>query len=156
VGHGGEERYLRRLTLRLAREVASQIPEGEAGWAAFYWTNGAPVSQLLEHLEWDLVPTRIHGIILVGDAIVFPDANVHTFIHFIERGCHSDQERRVNTSHNRAYVRTTLTEVERSSGVRAVLARVSEDGNVRTLIRRDGSKRISPFILILDADPGRD
>lgn len=119
-------------------------------------TNGAPVSHLLEHLDWDLVPTRIYGIILVGDAIVFPDANVHTFVHFLERGAHPEQVRRVKTSHNREHIRTTLAAVEQSSGVRAVLATVSEDGNVRALIRRDGSKRISPFILILDPDPGSD
>jgi hypothetical protein len=79
VGHGSEDLYVRRLRARFA-EAFAQLPEGHGCWVAFHWSNGAPVDLVSAALSQSEIPPNVHGVLLIGSAVAFPDPNIHNFI----------------------------------------------------------------------------
>ncbi len=154
VAHHSESTYLRRLIGRLLNEVASQIPEGERGWAAFFWTNGVAAREILRTIRWDEVPERIAGILLVGDVVAFPSPNVHTYYLPLPRGMPADAQSQLLSSGTSKTGATVLSAIETSSGVRATLVADRRDEPPRDLLRRDGRRRIPPFQFMMDRDRG--
>ena len=152
VSHHGETNYARRLSRRLQKEIVRQIGSEATGWAAFYWTNGATVSTLLNHVRWSEIPERIVGIILVGDAVAFPHDNIHSFRFIVPRGAAPDTQGVFVSSNPTDLGRLVMQRFETSSGVRPTLLRATTDGQARELLRRDGSRRILPFNLLMDKD----
>jgi hypothetical protein len=153
VGHGGEANYVRRMTARLRKEAVRQIPIGTQGWVAFHWTNGAPMGMVIDAIEWSDLPSRVLGLIFVGDAMVFPDANIHSFVHIVPRSVRDRSSKALQTKHDTQVVACVLDRLERASGVRATRLSVNTAQGVRILVNRDGTRRISPFFMLLDRDP---
>lgn len=151
VGHYGEQNYAERLYRRFRDEIALQLPDGAQGWAAFYWTNGAPLRTILTRLRWSDTPENIAGLVLVGDALAFPSANIHSFTFIAERGADSEIVAQVASTNTTDLGRLVLERFEASSGVRPTLLR--DNQLHRDLLRRDGTRRILPFSLLLDKDP---
>jgi hypothetical protein len=150
VGHGSEDAYNRRVASRTT-DALRQLPEGDRCWVAVYWSNGAPIAAMQAAIDWSEIPPRVVGLMLVGQGVAFPHAQVHAFSTTIPRD---------GTSHL-AGLRVTSQEpdqedlaalilrlFERSAGVRATLIRVGS----RDLIVRDGSRRVLPFNLLMDPD----
>jgi hypothetical protein len=156
VGHGGEANYARRLGLRLINEVASQIPANRQGWAAFYWTNGAPITAVLESLRQIGFPKGLAGIILLGDCLAFPDPILHSFTSVVAASAFdADHVSRlaIRSETDNAFAGNVLRRFEDSSGVRATLLCATEGEARIELCRRDGQQRILPFNLLVDSDP---
>lgn len=153
VGHGGEANYLRRVCLRLQKEATQQIAASESGWAAFYWTNGAPISSVLAHLRWEDLPERLVGLIFLGGAVAFPDANIHSYRHILPRGADPTLSPLTFSPSKYDLGRLVFERFQASSGVRATLLAGGELGEQTELLRRDGRRRILPFNLLLDRDP---
>jgi hypothetical protein len=152
VGHGGQRNYARRVRLRLEQEAARQISASGLGWAAFYWTNGAPFAEVISRLDWNAIPERVVGLIFVGDAIAFPHGNIHSFTVFAPRGVNSGETEITSTIHS-GLAQAVFERFQVSSGVRATLLVGSEDRDRIELLRRDGKRRILPFNLLMDRDP---
>lgn len=150
VGHGGEANYTRRMRLRLLNEIAKQIPPRDEGWAAFYWTNGAPSGSLLRTIQPGDLPPGLAGIILLGDAVAFPCPSMHSFVFISPAGAESTILR---SGVDDKFAGRVLQRFEASSGVRADLLSTTDGQIRRNLIRRDGSRRILPFNLLMDSDP---
>ena len=152
VGHGSEASYNRRLRLRLRNEVLRQIPKSGDAWAAFYWTNGTPISSLISELRWEEFPQGLAGIILLGDAVAFPHANIHSYIFIIPRGAVLGGQKIVSSEVSENLARLVAERFENSSGVRPTLLSATENRRRVELLRRDGSRRIMPFNLLMDKD----
>jgi hypothetical protein len=151
VGHDTEEHYRRRIAARVAGAVR-QLPTSDECWVALYWSNGAPLADATSSIDWAMIPAHVAGVIFVGQGVAFPDRQIHVFITPVPRGLQSKAEIAVDSLEGERIeelAQLVLARFERSSGVRATLLRV---GN-RDLIKRDGSRRIDPFNLLMDADP---
>jgi hypothetical protein len=153
AGHFGESNYVRRLSLRLEKEIIEQIPPGNSGWAAFYWTNSAPIDLVLSHLRWGEIHDGIEGIIFVGDAVAFPHANIHSYSLISPNGAEPEGESIVRSTASDTRAMAVLERFERSTGVRATLLSARTERGQIELLRRDGTRRILPFNLLLDEDP---
>jgi len=155
VGHRGEDNYARRLRLRLINECTAQMARNEGGWAAFYWTNGAPLGTIVDCIGTDLVDANLSGIILLGDAIAFPDPVLHSFFTAWSSDSTLDRSEPISVASevNSAYAIDVIGRFERSSGVRATLLCANDGNTRRVLLRRDGSRRILPFNFLVDEDP---
>lgn len=155
IAHGNDADYLRRVTHRL-RDAARQLPTQEECWVAVHWTNGAPMRDIARHIRWSEIPAHVAGLILVGTGTVFPDRTLHGYQLAIPRDAGSEERDFESRDENPAGAelgRTVFDVFERSSGVRATLLRVkSPGGGRRTLVVRNGSRRLSPFNLMLDGD----
>lgn len=155
IAHGNDADYMRRVALRL-RDAARQLPTQEECWVAVHWTNGAPMHDIARHIRWGEIPAHVAGLILVGTGAVFPDRTLHGYQLAIPReaeGEHRDFESRDEDPAGAELGRLVLDVFERASGVRATLLRVKSPGGARrTLVLRDGSRRLSPFNLMLDRD----
>jgi hypothetical protein len=154
VAHGSESTYRRRLIGRLINEAAKQVPEGDRGWAAFFWTNGIPARDILKELRWEEVPERIAGLVLVGDAVAFPSPNVHSYYLPLPRKMPADAKSELLSSETSRTGDIVLSAIETSSGVRATLVADRSTDPPRELLRRDGARRIQPFQFMMDRDRG--
>jgi hypothetical protein len=156
VGHGGEHNYSRRLATRLQNEVSFQIPEGAQGWGAFYWTNGAPLHNVIRAVQQIAHTKKLAGIVLLGDAVAFPARQVHSFVSVFNASALKESTEDpipVKSTVDDKYGKDVLTRFERSSGVRAMLLATTHGGKLVELVRRDGKRRILPFNFLIDADP---
>jgi hypothetical protein len=152
VGHGGKDNYVRRLWLRLVREVAAQIPR-EKGWGAFYWTNGAPLDLILETVQKGELPSNLEGVILIGDSVRFLDANIHCFVAIVPRDTDAYKAKIFRSTQNDAMAQALFETYNASSGVRTVLLAATDGESRREVLRRDGAQRIYPFNFVIDEDP---
>jgi hypothetical protein len=153
VGHGSEKNYLARLQDRLRRAI-DQLPLDDESWVAFHWTNGAPVDSVLQTLDWATLPEQVAGLMFIGDAVVFPDPDIHVFVLASRRGVAHDDPRAIESTLDDDYAATLLERVESTAGVRATLLRGRVGpGRSRELLRRDGQQRILPFNLVMSGDP---
>lgn len=159
VGHGGEPNYARRLATRLGNEVTSQFGPHGQGWAAFYWTNGAPIAGVLKELKQRGVPHGLRGIILLGDAVAFPSPSIESFVFIVSAetfGADPTDRLSVQSETDNEYAANVLKRFEVSSGVRATrLCAIKGDERLE-LLRRDGRRRVLPFNLLIDPDPAVD
>lgn len=149
VGHGSEESYVRRVVRRVEQAVR-QLPAEDECMVAVYWSNGAPAQKVAAGIDWNALPLYISGVVLVGCGVAFPDRQIHCFVMPIWSA--SDAATRQVRSQNEGqddYAKLVLERFERSSGIRPALIY----GGKRRIIDRDGSRRILPFNLLLDADP---
>lgn len=151
VGHGSEDAYARRVAGRVVQAVR-QLPETDDCWVGIYWSNGAPVAVVHAAIPWSQIPPYVTGIVLVGAGVAIPDRNIHMFTHAIHRDVAPDSELQLHSLEGDAMAELAgliLDRFERSSGVRATLLK----GGERTVLLRDGRRRILPFNLLLDRDP---
>lgn len=150
VGHGSEKAYAVRVSRRVEQAVR-QLPAQDECWVAIYWSNGAPVKDLASTLRWDRIPAHVAGVVLVGCGIAFPHRNIDCYVIPLARDHPSDAEVVVSSREEDMddVARLVIERFERSSGVRATLLY----GAHKEILRRDGSRRILPFNLLLDADP---
>lgn len=152
VAQEAEDAYARRAASRVLGAVR-QLPRSDAGWVALLWTNGAPVQQVMQAVDWAAVPDHVNGIIFVGLVMAFPNRNLDGFIQIIERGVQPDGDRYIESSVSDELADVILRRTEASAGVRATLLRGRIRGKRRWLLRRDGIDRIPPFNVIMDRDP---
>jgi hypothetical protein len=151
VGHNEPSKYLRRL--RSALDVAlHQLPDNEESWVAFWWSNGAPIRNAYRAVR-EILPTHIAGVIFVGQAVVPPWPDIHCFQFVADREASVSEEPQV-TSLTIAddMASNILDRFDSSSGLRPTLLRAGGRQGSR-LVLRDGSRRITPFNLLFDADP---
>ena len=153
VAQGTEDHYVARLGDRLRRAI-KQLPLDQPGWVAFHWTNGAPLSSIVEAIDWDAQPANLAGLIVLGDAVVFPHRNIDVFVVPLPRGISVPHGFAVDSAVNDNFAELVLSRVDASAGVRATLLH-GEVGPGRSmeLLRRDGHRRILPFNLVLSVDP---
>jgi hypothetical protein len=150
VGHGSEDAYNRRVASRVTAAVR-QLPQGHRCWVAVYWSNGASMAGMQAAIDWSEIPERVVGLLLVGQGVAFPHPQIHAFSTAIPRDDVGEFAGLVVASEapdQEDLAATILHRFERSAGVRATLIRVG----ARDLIVRDGSRRILPFNLLMDAD----
>jgi hypothetical protein len=89
-------------------------------------------------------------VFLVGCCIAFPHSQIHCFATPIHREVGEDYEVAVASMDpdQDELASIILERFERSSGVRPTLLKIGQ----RTLLKRDGSARIWPYNLLMDAD----
>jgi len=150
VGHGSEESYALRVSRKVEGAVR-QLPEHDECFVAIFWSNGAPIALLADTIRWGEIPEHVTGLIVVGCGVAFPDRQIHCFTTVIDRESARSEARKVDTLQEEyeGLAGLILDRFERSSGVRPV----ELYGGQRLILRRDGSRRIIPFNLLLDADP---
>jgi hypothetical protein len=156
VAHDSERSYAQRVGSKVAAAVR-QLPEHDRCWAAIHWSNGAPIRDVREHIPWDEIPTHVEGIFLLGCGVAFPQPQIHCFAVPIPRGALPEEDVVVGSvdADQDDLAAIILERFEQSSGIRPTLLKVEE----RTLLFRDGRKRIWPFNLLMDRDSaelGRD
>jgi len=150
VGHGSEESYALRVSRKVEGAIR-QLPEHDKCFVAVFWSNGAPVALLADTIRWREIPEHVVGLILLGCGVAVPDRQIHCFTWTIDRESAHAEERKVYTLQEEYedLAGVILDRFERSSGVRPVALY----GGQRLILHRDGSRRIFPFNLLLDADP---
>jgi hypothetical protein len=155
-GHLGEENYRRRLSRRVRDEISAQLVTTSGGLAALYWTNGTDMASLADSIVWDELPAHLDGIIVVGDAVAFPQPTIHSFCFIIPRGSDPSGEELVMSSVSPDFARSVMRRFDDSSGVRPMLL-VDQSDRARSgsleLLRRDHRARILPFNFVIDVDP---
>lgn len=149
VAHGSEPSYAVRVGRRVAQAVR-QLPESDRCWAAIYWSNGAPFDLVRRNIPWHEIPNHVEGVLLVGCGIAFPHSQIHCFATPIHRDVGDDYEVGVASTEpdQDDLAGIILERFERSSGIRPTLLKVGD----QTLVKRDGSARIWPYNLLMDAD----
>lgn len=152
VAHGSEQSYVRRA-LAAIEKALRQLPEKDECWVSLFWSNGAPVDAVAAALDWDTLPAKVQGLVFVGSAIAFPYPDIHNYVVLVPRGFEVGNEVELESSVDERLAASVLDRVERSAGVRACLLRGVTAGKGRQLLRRDGSRHILPYILLMDADP---
>jgi hypothetical protein len=152
VGQGSEPGYIRRVVNRLLI-AAADLPTTDDCWVAFHWTNGAPLRSVVAAIPWAELPIHVAGVIFVGDALVFPDPQIHVFHFALPRGLEPDDDLAIDSELDDEFAMLVLERLQRSSGVRPTLLRGANHGRARRLLRRDGTERILPYNLLMDADP---
>jgi hypothetical protein len=91
------------------------------------------------------------GIVVVGAAVFVPDPRIHYFAARLPRiELDAEDELRVHSLEADATAVPVLRAFEESVGVRAVL--LLEPGGEAPILRRDGSRRIFPFNLLIGHD----
>jgi hypothetical protein len=156
AAHGGERKYRRRLLKRVYDEVCRQLARTNGGWAALYWTNGSDIQTLTESIRWDELPRHLEGLIIVGDAVAFPQPTIHSFCFILPRVNQKTGDELILSSVDPDFAEKVMQRYERSSGVRMILLADRRDrGNAEgvELLRRDHSRGILPFNFLLDVDP---
>jgi hypothetical protein len=151
VGHGSESAYARRVAGRVVQAVR-QLPEDDDCWVGIFWSNGAPATTVHAAIPWREIPRHVTGIVLLGSGVAFPHRNIHAFAHVIHRDVAANSElalRSLDGEGMEEIAGLVLDRFERSSGVGATLLK----GGERTVLLRDGRRRILPFNLLLDRDP---
>ena len=156
VGHRGEVNYRRRAWVRIRDEICSQLQTSEGGWAALHWNNGTNVTGLTDDVDWDALPGHLEGIILFGDAVAFPQPELHSFCFILPRGSGREGQMLFESSVDKEFAKRLFDRFDRSSGVRPMVlvdqaTRVG--GLALQLLRRDFRNRIVPFNFLVDADP---
>jgi hypothetical protein len=151
VGHGSEQAYANRVGRRVAQAVR-QLPTSDPCWVAIYWSNGAPFETVARSIPWEGIPEHVLGIILVGGGVSWPDARVHFFVTALGRDAPAEADLELDSVEPEPEMKElaglVLGVFERSSGVRPTLLAAGDE----ILIRRDGSRRILPFNLLMDSD----
>jgi hypothetical protein len=149
VGHGTEASYVRRLRNRFG-EAIDQLPRDDACWIAFHWTNGAPVALVRQALASLAVPDHIVGILLVG-SVGTPGRLDNYLVWFLAP---FDEEGETEWQSDDVELAKTIFErVNESAGVRPTHMRVPWAGAMVDFLKRDGSRRIDPYNLVLSPDP---
>lgn len=158
VAHGVERSYLHRLGRLIAEVIEKgQLPAEDQGWVAFYWSNGAPLNVVADFVPWDELPERVAGVMFMGSGVDFPMPMIHNFVHVLGRGADDSGTLLVSSKLGDLVgskpaddvAAKVLRRFEHSSGVRPTVLRA----HGRELVRRDGSRRILPYNLLLDTDP---
>jgi hypothetical protein len=149
VGHGSEPSYARRVARRVEQAVR-QLPTTELCWVAIYWSNGAPLQDVVDAVNWDIIPGHVEGVIFVGSCVAFPHPQIHVYASALSRDVSREEAVRVKSLVDLdELARVVFDRFERSSGVRPSLLRVGRT----TLLHRGGARRILPFNLLIDNDP---
>ena len=150
VGHSTEDSYRQRIARRVS-DAVRQLPTDDECWVALYWSNGAPMKDAADAIDWNEIPGHVKGVLFVGQAVAFPHRNIHCYATRVEReGSGGDiKVNSVEGPEMEEVAGLVLGSFERSSGVRATLLRVGQ----RTLIKRDSRQRLSPFNLLMSPDP---
>lgn len=149
VGRGGEPNYVRRALARIG-DALRQLPSKDECWVALFWSNGAPVVEVLESLIWEDLPEHVVGLVFVGSAVAFPHADIHNFANYAPRGADLAEPPPVESTFDEHFAMLVRERFERSSGLRLTLLR-GPGGH--DLLRRDGRRRIVPYNLLMDDDP---
>jgi hypothetical protein len=149
VGHGSEDDYVRRVVRRVEQAVR-QLPAHDECMVAVYWSNGAPARKVAAGIDWNKLPPYISTLLLLGCGVAFPDRTIHCYMLPVRRREHGVPDHVFSQNEGQDdYAKLVLDRFERSSGIRPSLVY----GGNRVIIRRDGTRRILPFNLLLDADP---
>ena len=151
VGHNTERNYVRRLTHRL-KEAIEQVPDGEDCWLAFHWSNGAPTQMVSEALAQMDVPANVRAVVLVG-SLGFP-GRIDNFMFVLPAPFAGGGKSEYHSAVDPEQAKALAAAADRSGGIRPTLLMVPVDGQMTALLHRDGTQRILPFNLILEADPG--
>lgn len=152
VAHGTEANYSRRVASRVSQALR-QLPAADECWVALYWTNGESAPAIADQIDWSEIPGHIAGIMFVGAVVAFPHHNIDVFVQGLPRDVRSSDERVVESALDDHFAATVLNRVERSTAVRVSMLRGKIRGKRRQILRRDGSERIPPFVLLIDRDP---
>jgi hypothetical protein len=148
VGQGAENAYARRVCARIKEAIAQLPPEDEC-WIAFHWSNGAPLDAVRSAISTLELPTHVAGILFAGSAVAFPHAEIHNFVSWGISDPEPSGERAIRSLVDDNLARLVLERVERSSGVRASVVRTLIGSKHTDVLVRDGSRRILPFILLI-------
>lgn len=150
VAHGSEGSYARRVAGRVVQAVR-QLPRDDDCWVAVLWSNGAPSRAVYDAIRWEEIPSHVEGIVLVWSGVAFPHREIHAYTAVMPRDADDSppEVTSLDGEEMSAFAQLVLRRFERSAGVRATLLK----GGNRTVMLRDGSRRILPFNLLLDADP---
>jgi hypothetical protein len=152
VAHGTEPQYIRRAVDRITRAI-KQLPDTDECWVALHWSNGAPIDDVADALDWSSIPSHVVGIVFVGSVVAFPHRDINNFQVIVRRGYEAGGEMDVESSVSEEFARLVLSRTESTAGIRATLVRGLIKGKPKQLLRRDGTERIAPFNLVLDRDP---
>jgi hypothetical protein len=152
VAHGSEPQYIRRAVDRINRAI-KQLPTADECWVALHWSNGAPIDDVAEALDWTSIPSHVVGVVFVGSVVAFPHRDINNFQVMVARGYQAGGEMDVESSVSDNFARLVLSRTESTAGIRATLVRGVINGKSKQVLRRDGSERIAPFNLVLDRDP---
>jgi hypothetical protein len=153
VAHGTEGAYVARLRSRLV-EAFAQLPNGHSSWVAFHWSNGAPFRLISEALNSVDRPSNLLGVVLIGSAVAFPYPDIHNFLMWGVVGA-DGEDIEFRSELDDAVARTVFERIDASTGVRATIVRGSPGGGrqPQPVVLRDGSRRILPYVLLIDRDP---
>ncbi len=149
VGRGGEPNYVRRALARIG-DALRQLPSQDECWVALFWSNGAPIVEVLESLVWEDLPEHVVGLVFVGSAVAFPHAEIHNFANYAPRGLDLAEPPFVESTLDEHFATLVRKRFEHSSGLRLTLLRGPA---AHDLLRRDGTRRIVPYNLLMDDDP---
>ena len=170
AAHGAEAAYIARLTSRM-NEAMAQLPKTDDCWVAFHWSNGASSDHLRLALGEVRLPPNVRGVTLIGSAVAFPHPDIHHFMIWAfatddggerEDAWLSEVDPEAGEEAVALYSgvseqlgRAVLGRIERSAGVRASIVRIDVRGEAfpRTVLVRDGSRRVLPYVLLVDPDP---
>lgn len=152
VARGAESNYLRRAAARI-EDALRQLPPPDVCWVGLYWTNGAPVQDVVDALDWSQIPRHVQGLVFVGCVLAFPHRNLDCFQIAIHRDWRRGDDTRLISDYDEEIARLVFERTEASAGGRATLIRATIRGKRRQIVRRDGNERIPPFNLLLDRDP---
>ena len=152
IAHGSEGQYVRRALDRIDRAIR-QLPVTDESWVALHWSNGAPIDDVLDALDWSSLPSHVAGLMFVGAVLAFPHRNIDVFQLIVPRGLARGDDMRVESTLDDNFARTVLEHTQATPSVRATLLRGTIKGKRKQLLRRDGSERLPPFNLVLDRDP---
>jgi hypothetical protein len=171
VAQDAESAYLARLRARIT-EAFAQLPTDHPCFVAFHWSNGAPFEPIGQVLNEVTRPENVLGVALIGSTVAFPHPDTHHFIMWgIARESEDDEREDAFYSEispeagekavalysavSEEVGRAVFDRVDRSAGVRASVVRASvlREQRPREVLLRDGTKRILPYILLIDRDP---
>lgn len=151
VARETERAYVRRAASRVEAAVR-QLREDDECSVAVFWTNGAPVEEVVAAIDWSVIPANVKGLLFIGCVLAFPHRNIDCFQIGVDRSHAGSPEREVHSEYDQTLASLVLERTEASAGVRATLLRGEMAGKRRQLLRRDGSERIPPFNVLLDRD----
>jgi hypothetical protein len=149
AGYLTEEAYRARLRARV-EEALRQVDGEDDAWVATWWSNGASLLELRDLLSEIRLPDHVLGLMVVGAAVIVPDARIHYFHSLLPRPDLDDRDvLPVHSLEDDPTAASILATFEHSVGLRPTLL-LSPDGV--PIVSRDGSRRIFPFNLMIEAD----
>jgi hypothetical protein len=146
VGYLTEDAYRARLRARV-EEALRQLDGEDDAWVAMWWSNGASLLELRDILSEIRLPDHVLGLMVIGAAVIVPDARIHYFHSLLPRPDLDDRDvLPVHSLEDDPTAASILAAFEPSVGLRPTLL-LSPDGV--PIVSRDGSRRIFPFNLLV-------
>jgi hypothetical protein len=156
AAHYTEQRYLERVR-SVVESALRQLNTRDDCWVAIWWSNGAPALSVQQVLSTINLPSQVLGVMLVGAAVALPVPEIHYYDQRLPREelLNGPIELPVVSLEGNPLAEPIFDAFERSTGVRPSLLLDPHGirGKRQQLLLRDGSRRIFPFNLLVDADP---